>query len=262
MAMDERARRALQVRVEEALAPIRSGSIRVHARNGRVQLVGWVYSEADRDRAEVLALRVPGVVEVENLLSVEGGPPQWEDPTTSPDRLQEDLSGSPRGAMPVETAGVPEIRERPTEEVGEEEPGTEPDFEDMVGTTSEIEAVEEAEPYLPPTDTVMEPADEAEEGVEVVGGVASTSMEELAEPYVSSLGPERGDEEITADVIRELREDAATSGFSFQVFTVNGVVYLRGRVPSLEFADAAEDVARRVPGVRDVREEIEVEGLG
>jgi osmotically-inducible protein OsmY len=59
-------------------------------------------------------------------------------------------------------------------------------------------------------------------------------------------------------VERELREDAATTSLSIDVFVRRGIVHLRGWVPGLEDADDAEAVAARVPGVIDVVEEIDV----
>lgn len=53
----------------------------------------------------------------------------------------------------------------------------------------------------------------------------------------------------------ELREDAATTDLRVDVLVWDGVVRLRGTVPTLEDADNAEAVAARVPGVR---EELEV----
>lgn len=41
----------------------------------------------------------------------------------------------------------------------------------------------------------------------------------------------------------------------------DGVVYLRGRVGSLEDVELAEAVAEQVPGVDEVEEELEVEGF-
>jgi osmotically-inducible protein OsmY len=67
---------------------------------------------------------------------------------------------------------------------------------------------------------------------------------------------------MTADAIRrELREDAATTDLVIEVVVEQGIARLRGRVPGLEDADNAEAVAARVPGLRDVVEELEVATL-
>ncbi|MBI4494851.1 MAG: BON domain-containing protein [Chloroflexi bacterium] len=136
--------------------------------------------------------------------------------------------------------------------------GVEPDFTDEVGTTDPIEAVEDGEPYFPPTDPVIAPASKAEEGVEVVGGFTPTSMDDVGAEGETELGQLPGDEQIHAAVVRELREDALTADLRIAVVVRDGVVHLRGRVPSLEDADAAEEVAARVEGVAEVMEELEI----
>ena len=129
-----------------------------------------------------------------------------------------------------------------------------------IGTMDFTEAVEEAEPYFPPTDPVVEPTREHYREIEVVGGYAGTSMDELEDSYESSTGGS-GDEQITDEVSRELREDAGTTALSIRVETVDGVVHLQGVVPSLEDVELAEEVASRIPGVVEVSEELDIEGL-
>ena len=57
---------------------------------------------------------------------------------------------------------------------------------------------------------------------------------------------------------RQLAEDSATTDLNIVVAVRNGVAHLRGRVSDLDDADNAESVAARVPGIRDVVEELEV----
>jgi osmotically-inducible protein OsmY len=71
----------------------------------------------------------------------------------------------------------------------------------------------------------------------------------------------RGDEAIADDVRRELREDAMIAFLSVDVAVNDGVVTLRGYVPHLEDADAAEEVAARVPGVVEVQDHLIVAGV-
>lgn len=127
----------------------------------------------------------------------------------------------------------------------------EPDFAGDVGTTDSQVAVGEGVPWFPPTDPVVEPVATNEE-LRVVGGFTATSMDDEDQTY----GPERNDDDITQAVMRELREDASTYGLPIQVDTINGVVSLRGQVPALDDAENAEAVASRVPGVREVREQL------
>ena len=70
-----------------------------------------------------------------------------------------------------------------------------------------------------------------------------------------------GDEAIADAIRRELREDALTTDLTIRVTVRDGVAHLRGSVPSLDDAESAEEVAGRVPGVREVIEELDVAGL-
>lgn len=138
--------------------------------------------------------------------------------------------------------------------------GVEPDFTHNLGATEPWEAAEEGEPYFPPTDPVVRPAPVTRGGLEIVGGFSATAMDE-----VGVEGEPRGrvpdDEQIRAAVLQDLREEALTTDLRIRVAVHHGVVYLRGSVPSLEDAEAAEEVAARVEGVAEVVDELEVESL-
>jgi len=69
-----------------------------------------------------------------------------------------------------------------------------------------------------------------------------------------------GDEAIADAIRRELREDAATTDLRIRVVVRQGIVRLLGKVPTLDDADNAESVAARVAGVRELIEELDVEG--
>jgi BON domain len=128
------------------------------------------------------------------------------------------------------------------------------DKQRSIGTSDAEFAAEEGIPYYPPTDPVVEPS-EGEEELEIIGGFAPGSYDRSED-----LRPDQnlGDEQITDFVRRELREDATTTGFDIEVETRAGVVFLRGTVETLDDAENVEAVAARVPGVVDVREELEV----
>lgn len=134
---------------------------------------------------------------------------------------------------------------------------TEPDFTDSIGTTNSETAAAEAVPYFPPTDPVVRPTSGPEQ-LAVVGGFEATSMDDLAED-VDVDG--RNDDDLRQTIHRELREDALTTDLEVRVAVRDGVVTLRGEVPSLEDAENAEAVAARVIGVQEVREELSVAGL-
>jgi len=131
------------------------------------------------------------------------------------------------------------------------------DAQRRIGTSDSMVSSEEAIPYFPPTDPVVEPSGGPEQ-LEIVGGFGSTSFNRQEQ---GGPGETRGDEEITDLVRRELREDATTTDFDIEVETRAGIVFLRGTVETLDDAENVEAVASRVPGVVDVREELEVISL-
>jgi osmotically-inducible protein OsmY len=145
----------------------------------------------------------------------------------------------------------------------------EPDFTDQELATSVVDMGGEASAdinlspegeadFFPPTDPVITVADRWD--AEVVGGFAPTSMDSVdVEP--SALDNQPGDEALADAVRRELREDALTTDLQVRVLLRRGVVHLRGRVPTLDDAESAEEVAGRVPGIREVVEELEVADL-
>ena len=126
-------------------------------------------------------------------------------------------------------------------------------------TSSSIISSEEAEPYFPPTDPVIEPKANDEGGADVLGGFSSGNDESLLSDYDEDQILEVPDDELTQRVIDTLRRDATTADLDIDVYARDGVVILRGRVPTLMDAENAESVASNVPGVIEVREELEVD---
>jgi len=108
--------------------------------------------------------------------------------------------------------------------------------------------------YVPPVDPVIAASRHGE--VTVPGGFTTSAAEEIA-PRPSSDG-RIGDEALVDAVQSALRHDAATTNLDIEVTAEQGVVRLRGRVPGLEDAENAEEVAGRVEGVAEVVEELQV----
>jgi osmotically-inducible protein OsmY len=147
----------------------------------------------------------------------------------------------------------------------------EPDFTDQELETSPVTMAGEAgtaiDPesdgetvFFPPTDPVVTIGDDGRP--EVLGGFAPTAMDDadaLVPP--SALDGQLGDEAIADGVRLALRRDALTTDLAIDVAVAQGVVYLRGAVPTLEDVDSAEDVASRITGVVEVIEELEVAGF-
>lgn len=73
-------------------------------------------------------------------------------------------------------------------------------------------------------------------------------------------GYERSSERIYEDVCEGLTDDDATDASQIEVDVDNGIVTLRGIVPDREHKKRAEEIAERASGVRDVRNQLELEG--
>ncbi len=130
--------------------------------------------------------------------------------------------------------------------------GLEDPDEGAASTNNPMLAVDDAEAYMAPTDPPVIPR--GPDGIEVAQGFASTDEGEVDRP-----GP-LSDEDLTRRVVRLLRTDAATMELRLHVHTVDGTVFLRGHVDSMEDSDSAEEVAGRVPGVVEVVDQMTVPG--
>ena len=161
--------------------------------------------------------------------------------------VAEDVGGSLAYADPDAN---PNARFDPTFEL-------EPDFTDDLGTTDSEEATAEAIPYFPPTDPVVRPSDDPEQ-LAVVNGFGGTAMDDNQ----GEAGfDQRNDDDLAMAVRQELQQDALTVDLRIRVAAADGVVVLRGEVPTLEDAENAEAVASRVGGVQEVREELTIPGM-
>ncbi len=134
--------------------------------------------------------------------------------------------------------------------------GEEPDFMEDPGTTDVIEAVEEAEPYFPPTDPPL--STHSVSNADVLGGFSATSLEGPEGVEDDPLRVQGGDEEVAERVRYALLRDAYTSDLNIEVEVQNGTVYLHGQVRSLDDIEQAEQVAGSVEGVEEVEEDLEI----
>jgi osmotically-inducible protein OsmY len=107
------------------------------------------------------------------------------------------------------------------------------------------------EVYVPPTDP---PSDGANE---VIGGFQTTSMDPESVDRSEVIGGP-ADEAIREAVLRELRQDSETTALEIEVNVFEGVVVLRGTVDDILDVESAEDIAGRVPGVREVQEKLKL----
>lgn len=196
---------------------------------------GIVDNEAERDAALDVARAMAGGVEVLDALEILGD---------LPDDIEE---GSPEisGDVSDDTLEPGDFTDQGILRSAEEAGGPSTSFEDD-------EVSDGATVYVPPIDPVGTQT-------EVIGGTQFSSMDSI-EVERSSDG-QLGDEAIRDAVLRELREDSATTDLRLDVVVIGGVVRLGGRVADITDAESAEEVAARVPGVVEVEERLDVEAL-
>ncbi len=236
----------LALRIEEAVEREAGLHVVVEEDESTLVLTGMVESEEERQAVLDIAHAVAGGRFIDDNIEVSSILPE----EVEGQRLSEVEVGGFRGAEPQ------------TEAESSIEPGDFTDQEvlkDPLGapgaTRSQDDDMAEGNTaYIPPTDPVY-----TRQG-DILGGFATTSMDEMkVEP--SAQGALPGDEAIADAVRSELREDASTSDLELRVTVRGGVVHLRGNVPMILDAENAESVAGRVPGVREVLEDLFVEEL-
>lgn len=135
-------------------------------------------------------------------------------------------------------------------------PGWELDSDEA--TTDPYEAIDGGQVYYPPEDPPILPSEQLRDA-EIAGGFA-TSADDV--PYEDEDVPERFDDsdvQIEYNVRRALRLHSSTSDLRIKVQVTDGVVTLRGRVPTLDDAERAADIALEVDGVEAVREQLTVD---
>jgi osmotically-inducible protein OsmY len=118
--------------------------------------------------------------------------------------------------------------------------------------TDATEAVEEAEPYFPPTDPVVRVDDKGE--TRIAGGFGTGEPLEQSSHAVTADVP--SDEALEDQVHRALRLDASTAQLQLKVGVVQSIVRLRGMIEDEADAESALAVAGDVPGVVDVIDEL------
>jgi hypothetical protein len=180
------------------------------------------------------------------------------DPRTRPDdapnighdaTLEEDIADLQGDELPIDQDAIfdaSEIEEPREQTLSEQEWGVVESPDMRSGETSDpLVAIEEGQVYVPPTDPPIVPSDDPE-GVDTPGG--------------DDLDAE-GD--MNARIRDELRADAATTALAdrLEIAVIGSVAIIRGQVDGIEDTDAILEVASRVDGISEVRDETEVMGL-
>jgi osmotically-inducible protein OsmY len=256
--MSETRSAALARRIERALASRAGVDAVVEIKGQEVTLSGLVDTdEARLAAADVVADLAPSL-RLTNDLEVITVVPR------GPSDLYGGAPAAPSSAAPPRTPSPAEEPPESLEEIVEREEEIEPDFTDQPVDTSGLAMAgvdpdeEDDAAYFPPTDPVVTTDERGE--VEVLGGFSATSGDDVSVERSASDGG-YGDEAIADAVRRELREDAATTDLRVEVEVQEGVVYLRGTVPTVDDVENAEEVAGRVPGVQEVVEDLSVPGV-
>ena len=145
----------------------------------------------------------------------------------------------------------------PVDDSATEHPFNEPDLDseespypETVGTSDPLVAVRDQEPYMPPIEPPVVPG--GTEGIRVATGFGESPEEEAVRD-----GAPRGDEDIQDMALRVLQEDSMTSTLDLDVRVRDAVIYLRGRVASVDDAEYAQSVLGELPGVVDVVDDTE-----
>lgn len=245
---DDSPNAALIRRLEQQLA--QAGlQVVIERSDGALVLSGIVASEESRQAAQDIVDQAVPDATIDNQIEIQ---------SVFPTDVDEFVSDDP-------TAELPESLEDIRAGGGE----VDPDFTERAGLNDPINAAgpesselddpaSSGEVYTPPVDPVI--TTDAHGAAHVLGGFAIDSAEDVSvEPSTSDGAP--GDEALADAIRRELAEDAATTDLEIVVAVRRGVAHLRGRVPDLEDADNAEEVAGRVPGVREVVEELDVDNV-
>jgi hypothetical protein len=128
-------------------------------------------------------------------------------------------------------------------------------------TTDPLVAIEEGEVWIPPSDPPTVPSDDPQ-GIQIAAGAGVSATDE---PYDDDHRSGELDEEgsLNARVREALLADAATSTLAdrLEIAVVGSTAIIRGPVDGIEDTDAIVEVASRVAGIDDVRDETEVAGL-
>jgi hypothetical protein len=122
-------------------------------------------------------------------------------------------------------------------------------------------ASDEGLAYVPPMDPVVRASDDPE-GVEIASGPGESALDD---PYDDShrSGDLSAEGDLTARIREALEADAATSELAdrIAIAVVGRVAVLRGTVDGIDDGDTLVEVASRVGGIDEVRDETEVAGL-
>jgi osmotically-inducible protein OsmY len=128
-------------------------------------------------------------------------------------------------------------------------------------TDDPIVATEEGVPWDPPTDRVVSEARDAE-GVDVAGTATTDAGElEREDDIQADEGVAPRDDALRADVIEVLRASDVSAGDRLRIAVTGSQVHVSGQVESVDVLDEILGIVGDVPGVTDVVDDVDVEGV-
>jgi hypothetical protein len=138
----------------------------------------------------------------------------------------------------------------PTREIDDENEMS--GFPEAVGTRDPLEAVRDAEPYIAPIDPPVLPG--GAEAIHTAAGFGTDVEEETSrgEPY-------ENDGDLQDEILLLLREDSLASHWTIEPTVEDGVVTLRGTVPTVDDAEYIQSIIGEVRGVVDVEDEMTID---
>lgn len=132
-------------------------------------------------------------------------------------------------------------------------------------TDDYLVAREEGVPWVPPTDRVVSEVRLDEGGVDVAGtppdDAGELERDDAVQPPTGDTGEQPRDDELLADVIEALRDSDVTAGERLRLAVRDRTVILRGEVESVDVLDEILSLIGDVPGVDEVRDEVEIRGI-
>jgi osmotically-inducible protein OsmY len=215
----------------------------VEESEGALVLSGIIETEEAREAIfDIVGTAAPDVpiedeLEVSSILPPDIDRFASDEPSTEPPRSRREIRQE-HGELDPDFTDQPVLRD-PIAAAGPT------DTEDLVESGDEV--------YIPPDDPVL--TTDQHGRVHVLGGFDAEANVPVER---SAMDSQPGDEALADAIRQELREDASTADLLIVVAVRKGVAHLRGSVADLEDAENAEAVAARVPGVREVLEELEV----
>jgi len=218
----------------------------VEVADGTLVLNGIVESEESRQAASDIASQMVDDVPIDNQLEVE---------TVLPVNVEDFQAGEVSAELAESSDDIlvaggdinPDFTDRPGLSDPTEAGGPHGSADEDLASSGEV--------YTPPIDPVL--STDAYGAAHVLGGFEIDSAQDVPVER-SALDATPGDEALADAVRRELAEDSATADLTIFVAVRHGVAHLRGQVADLDDADNAESVAARVPGIREVVEELDV----